>query len=69
MAVAKSRKSRSKRNMRRHSHSALTVAALSIDPATGGTHLRHHVGPDGYYKGRQVIDMSSVNAEDQDQEE
>ncbi|MDA8561813.1 50S ribosomal protein L32 [Gammaproteobacteria bacterium] len=54
MAVAKSKKSRSRRNMRR-SHHALSVASLSVDAATGETHRRHHISADGYYKGRQVI--------------
>ena len=54
MAVQKSKKTRSKRDMRR-SHDSLSAAALSIDGTTGETHLRHHVTPDGYYRGRQVI--------------
>lgn len=54
MAVQKSRKTRSRRDMRR-AHDALSSAALSIDGTTGETHLRHHVTPDGYYRGRQVI--------------
>lgn len=41
----------------RRSHDALKKPALSVDPTTGETHLRHHVSPDGYYKGKQVIDM------------
>lgn len=56
MAVQKSRKTPSRRGMRR-SHDALKKPALSVDPTTGETHLRHHVSPDGYYKGKQVIDM------------
>lgn len=67
MAVQKSRKSRSKRGMRR-AHSALTGPALSVDAATGETHRRHHVSPDGYYKGRQVIDKTSVTEEDSNEE-
>jgi large subunit ribosomal protein L32 len=59
MAVAKSRKSRSRRNMRR-AHSALTNPALSVDAATGETHRRHHISPEGYYKGRQVIADKAV---------
>jgi len=55
MAVQQNRKTSSKRDMRR-SHDALKAAALSIDPTTGETHLRHHVTADGYYKGRKVID-------------
>ena len=55
MAVQKSRVTRSRRGMRR-SHDGLTKPTLSVDPATGETHRRHHVSPDGYYKGRQIID-------------
>ena len=28
----------------------------SVDPTTGETHLRHHVSPDGFYRGRKVVD-------------
>ncbi|MEQ6918290.1 50S ribosomal protein L32 [Halomonas aquatica] len=55
MAVQKNRKTRSKRGMRR-SHDALSAAALSQDKETGTTHLRHHVAPDGFYRGRKVVD-------------
>ncbi len=68
MAVAKSRKSRSRRNMKRNAHSALTASALSIDAATGETHRRHHVSPEGYYKGRQVIEKKAIVEEDNDEE-
>jgi large subunit ribosomal protein L32 len=54
MAVQKSRKTPSKRGMRR-SHDALTGPTLSVEPKTGETHLRHHISPDGYYRGRKVI--------------
>ncbi len=54
MAVQKNRKTRSKRGMRR-SHDALSTAALSVESTSGETHLRHHVSPDGYYRGRKVI--------------
>ncbi len=54
MAVQKSRKTPSKRGMRR-SHDALSAATLSIEPSTGDTHLRHHISPSGYYRGRKVI--------------
>jgi large subunit ribosomal protein L32 len=60
MAVQQNRKTRSKRGMRR-AHDALTAKALSIEPATGETHLRHHVSPDGYYRGRKVVDVASVS--------
>jgi len=57
MAVQKSRKTPSRRGMRR-SHDKLTASTLSIEPTTGETHLRHHVSPDGYYRGRKVIDTA-----------
>jgi len=67
MAVQKSRVTRSKRGMRR-AHDGLTKSTLSIDAATGETHRRHHISPEGYYKGRQVINKS-VNVEDESDEE
>jgi large subunit ribosomal protein L32 len=56
MAVQKSRKTPSKRGMIR-SHDALRRPALSVDPQSGETHLRHRITPDGYYRGRKVIDV------------
>lgn len=67
MAVAKSRKSRSRRNMRR-AHHALSASSLSVDAATGETHRRHHVSPDGYYKGRQVVETRPVIEEESGEE-
>ena len=55
MAVQKSRKTPSKRGMRR-SHDRLKASALSTDPTTGEVHLYHHVSPDGYYRGAQAIE-------------
>ncbi|NKB46854.1 MAG: 50S ribosomal protein L32 [Legionellales bacterium] len=57
MAVQQNRKTRSKRDMRR-AHDKLTPPTLSVDPTTGETHLRHHVTPNGYYRGRKVIDKA-----------
>lgn len=54
MAVQKDRKTRSRRGMRR-SHDALTAETLSVDSTTGEKHLRHHITPDGFYRGRKVI--------------
>jgi large subunit ribosomal protein L32 len=54
MAVQKSRKTPARRGMRR-SHDTLTAPALSVDPTTGETHLRHRVTPDGFYRGNQVL--------------
>lgn len=58
MAVQQNRKSKSRRNMRR-SHDALTAPALSVDPNTGEVHRRHHISPDGYYRGRKVIETDT----------
>jgi len=64
MAVQKSRKTPSRRGMRR-SHDALSAKQLATDPTSGETHLRHHVTKDGYYRGRKVIDVKTdVVAED-----
>lgn len=57
MAVQQNRKSPSKRGMRR-SHDHLEATALSTDPTTGETHRRHHISPDGYYRGRKVLDTA-----------
>ena len=54
MAVQKSKVSRSRRGQRR-SHDSLTGRTLSQDPMTGETHIRHHMTPDGYFKGRQIV--------------
>lgn len=54
MAVQKSRKTPSKRGMRR-SHDALGAPTLSVEPTTGETHRRHHISADGYYKGRKIV--------------
>ncbi|MFQ5995436.1 MAG: 50S ribosomal protein L32 [Acidiferrobacterales bacterium] len=64
MAVQKSRKTPSKRGMRR-SHDALKKPTLSVDSTSGETHRRHHVSPDGYYRGQKVIETteSEVDAE------
>ena len=57
MAVQKSRKTPSKRGMHR-SHDALTTPALSVDPQSGETHLRHRITPDGFYRGKRVIEKA-----------
>ncbi|HEY0722152.1 MAG TPA: 50S ribosomal protein L32 [Gammaproteobacteria bacterium] len=56
MAVQQNRKSSSKRDMRR-AHDALTAPTLSVDSTSGETHLRHHITPNGYYRGRKVLNV------------
>ena len=65
MAVQQNRKTPSKRGKRR-AHDGLKANALSIDPFSGEVHRRHHVSPDGYYRGRQVVEMA-VEVEDDDE--
>lgn len=64
MAVQKSKKSRSKRGMRR-AHDALSGPTVSMDQTTGELHRRHHVTKEGFYRGEQVINK----AKDTDQTE
>ncbi len=55
MPVQKSRKTPSRRGMHR-SHDGLAKPALSTDPQSGETHLRHRITPDGFYRGKRVIE-------------
>ncbi|MEM8563353.1 MAG: 50S ribosomal protein L32 [Pseudomonadota bacterium] len=55
MAVQKSKKTRSRRGMRR-SHDALSGPTLAVDQTSGETHRRHHVTADGFYRGKKVVD-------------
>lgn len=63
MAVQKSKKSRARRGTRR-AHDSLKNPALSVDATTGEVHRRHHVSPDGFYRGKQVVEQ----AEEMDEE-
>lgn len=55
MAVQKNRKTPARRGTRR-AHDALKRPTVSVEPTTGEVHLRHHISPDGYYRGRKIID-------------
>ena len=63
MAVQKSKKSRSRRDMRR-SHDNLDGPSCSADSTTGTKHLRHHISKDGFYKGRLIKDLRKPIKED-----
>jgi large subunit ribosomal protein L32 len=54
MAVQQNKKSPSKRGMHR-AHYALDKPSVAIEPTTGETHLRHHISPTGFYRGRKVL--------------
>ena len=54
MAVQQNKKSPSRRGMHR-SHDHVSVPAVAIEPTTGESHLRHHVSPTGFYRGKKVV--------------
>ncbi len=60
MAVQKSKKSRSRRDMRR-SHDRLSMISLSTDKNSGELHLRHQMTKNGYYRGKKIksVDVGS----------
>jgi len=33
----------------------LSSPAMAVEPSTGETHLRHHISPNGFYRGKKVI--------------
>ena len=68
MAVQKSKKTPSKRGMRR-SHNAIKSVSLSEDQETGETHLRHHLTADGYYRGKQIIKTPEKEIATEEQED
>lgn len=55
MPVQKSRVTPSKRGMRR-AHDHVSSPTLSVDKTSGETHTRHRITPDGFYRGKKVIE-------------
>lgn len=53
MAVQQNKKSPSRRGMRR-AHDSLPAAPLAVEATTGEVHLRHHISPNGFYRGKKV---------------
>ena len=49
----------------RRGHDKLKGKTLSVEPTTGEKHLRHHVSPDGFYRGKQVIATEALDADDE----
>jgi len=58
MAVQQNKQSKAKRGTRR-SHDSLTNPPIAIEPTTGEVHLRHHVSPSGFYRGKKVVQTKS----------
>jgi large subunit ribosomal protein L32 len=48
----------------RRSHDKIKGPALSVDPTSGETHLRHRVTPDGFYRGKQIIEQPEEEDEE-----
>lgn len=62
MAVQQNKVSRARRDKRR-SHHRLKRPALSVDPTSGEVHRRHQVTADGFYRGKQVLDLEPYDEE------
>jgi large subunit ribosomal protein L32 len=54
MAVQQNKKSPSRRNMRR-AHDRLGNPPLAVEPGSGEVHLRHHISPNGFYRGKRIV--------------
>ena len=52
MAVQQNKKSTSKRGNHR-AHDFLSNPA--VEPGTGEVHRRHHISPNGFYRGKKVV--------------
>ena len=59
MAVQQNKKSPSKRGIHR-SHDFPTNPSTAVEPTTGEVHLRHHVSPSGYYRGKKVVKVKAA---------
>lgn len=60
MAVQQNKKTPSKRGMHR-SHDYLTNPPTAVDPTSGEVHLRHHISPNGMYRGRKVLKTKTTS--------
>jgi large subunit ribosomal protein L32 len=54
MAVQQNKKSASKRGMHR-SHDSISSPPIAVEPTTGEIHQRHHISPNGFYRGKKVV--------------
>ena len=54
MAVQQNKKSPSMRGMHR-AHDFLTAPSIAVESTTGETHLRQHISPSGFYRGKKVL--------------
>jgi large subunit ribosomal protein L32 len=40
-------------------HDFLGTPPLAVEPTTGEVHMRHHVSPNGFYRGKKVVKTKS----------
>jgi large subunit ribosomal protein L32 len=43
-------------------HDFLTTPPTAVEPTTGEMHLRHHISPNGFYRGRKVLTTKADNS-------
>jgi large subunit ribosomal protein L32 len=43
------------------SHDRVNAPALSVEATSGETHTRHRISPDGFYRGKKVIDTAPAD--------
>jgi large subunit ribosomal protein L32 len=41
------------------SHDFLSKPPIAVESTTGEVHLRHHVSPNGFYRGRKVVKVKA----------
>ena len=58
MAVQQNKKSTARRGNRR-AHDFLSNPALAVEPTTGEVTRRHHISPNGFYRGKKVAVLSA----------
>ena len=60
MAVQQNKKSTSNHR----AHDFLSNPATAVEPGTGEVHRRHHISPNGFYRGKKVVTTKQDAAEE-----
>ena len=68
MAVPKKKTSKSRRGNRRGSNGSNRVIFpnVLVDPVTGEDKLAHHISVDGYYNGKQVVEVNKSSSDEEE---
>ena len=48
----------------RRAHDRIKSPALSVDSTSGETHSRHRITPDGFYRGKKVIEKPAEDEQE-----